>query len=74
MGLDASDGPSWLITLGGERIESVQSDHLAGTDVTVRGLSSDLYLWLWNRPTDAVPDGDAAVAKLWAGSVRVRWS
>jgi uncharacterized protein (TIGR03083 family) len=74
IGLDAADGPSWLITLGGERIESTPSEELVGTDVTVRGLSSDLYLWLWNRPSEAVADGDAAVAEVWANRVRVRWS
>ena len=74
VGLDAADGPSWLITFGGERIEAIESDDLVGTDVAVRGLSSDLYLWLWNRPSDAVVDGDAEVAAQWAGTVRVRWS
>lgn len=74
IGLDAADGPSWLITLGGERIESAQSEDLVGTEVTVRGLSSDLYLWLWNRPSEAAVDGDREVAALWAGSIRVRWN
>jgi uncharacterized protein (TIGR03083 family) len=74
VGLDAADGPSWLITLGGERIEAIESEDLVATDVTVRGLSSDLYLWLWNRPSDAVVDGDEAVAALWARTVRVRWT
>jgi uncharacterized protein (TIGR03083 family) len=73
IGLDAADGPSWLITLGGERTEAVPTEDLLGTDVTVRGLSSDLYLWLWNRPSEAVVDGDAAVARTWA-AVRVTWS
>jgi len=73
IGLDAADGPSWLITLGGERIEAAPSEDLIGTDVVVRGLSSDLYLWLWNRPTEAVVDGDEAVAGAWS-AVNVRWS
>ena len=74
IGLDAADGASWLITLGGERIESAESEDLIGTDVTVRGLSSDLYVWLWNRPCRAVVDGDADIARLWASTVRVRWT
>ncbi len=74
LGLDAADGPSWLITLGGERIEAAESEDLVDTDVTVRGLSSDLYLWLWNRPSEAVVDGDETVATLWATTVRVRWN
>jgi uncharacterized protein (TIGR03083 family) len=74
IGLDAADGPSWLITLGGERIECAQSEDLVGTEVAVRGLSHDLYLWLWNRPCEAVVDGDAAIAALWPRTVRVRWT
>jgi uncharacterized protein (TIGR03083 family) len=73
LGLDAADGPSWLITFGGERTEAVESEDLVGTDVTVRGVSSDLYRWLWNRPSDAVVDGDAEVADLWSNTVKVRW-
>jgi uncharacterized protein (TIGR03083 family) len=74
IGLDAADGSSWLITLGGERIESVPSDELPPTDVTVRGGSADLYLWLWNRPSAVAVDGDAEVARLWTNAVRVRWA
>jgi uncharacterized protein (TIGR03083 family) len=73
IGLDAADGPSWLITLGGERTEAVPSEDLLATDVVVRGLSSDLYLWLWNRPSEAMVDGDEAVAGAWS-AVRVTWS
>jgi uncharacterized protein (TIGR03083 family) len=74
IGLAVADGSSWLIRLGGARIEAARSDDLTGADVTVRGGSSDLYLWLWNRPSDATADGDLEVADLWAESVRVRWS
>ena len=70
--LAAFDGPSWLITLGGERIEAAESESPVA-DLTVRGLSSDLYLWLWNRPSEAVVEGDPAVAELWAKTVRIRW-
>lgn len=73
MGLDAADGPSWLVSFGGERIEATESEDLVGTDVTIRGVSSDLYRWLWNRPSDAVVDGDADVAALWSKAVQVHW-
>jgi uncharacterized protein (TIGR03083 family) len=66
----ASDGPSWLVTLGGERIVAREDDSRA--DATVSGTSSDLYLWLWNRPSAAVVSGDEAIANLWRG-VRVSW-
>jgi uncharacterized protein (TIGR03083 family) len=74
IGLAAADGPSWLITLGGERTESHPSDDLVGADATISGSSSDLYLWLWNRRSAAVVDGDHDVAATWAETVRVRWS
>ena len=63
-------GPAWLVTLGGERIAVAESD--AGADAVVAGSSSDLYLWLWNRPSVADVSGDADVADQWR-TVRVRW-
>lgn len=74
LGLAAADGPSWVLTFGGERIEASESDDLGAADATVRGVSGDLYRWLWNRPSDAVVDGAASVAELWSTAVRVRWS
>lgn len=71
VGLDAADGPSWLITFGGERTTGVPSEDLTGTDVTVRGRSADLYLWLWNRRADVMVDGDEAAAALWTRTVRL---
>lgn len=68
--LRASDGPSWVITLGGERIEAAEED--APGQATVSGTSSELYLWLWNRPSSAHLSGDAEVARLWR-NVRVSW-
>ncbi|TAM89771.1 MAG: maleylpyruvate isomerase family mycothiol-dependent enzyme [Jatrophihabitans sp.] len=75
LALHAEDGPSWLVTFGGERIEAATSGagvDGGGADATVSGTSSELYLWLWNRPSRAVVTGDAAVAQRWRG-VRVRW-
>jgi uncharacterized protein (TIGR03083 family) len=80
--LDATDGPSWLVSLGGERISADPVDDVArigsaGTDVPradVCGSSSDLYLWLWNRSSEAVLSGSQEIADLWTASVRIRWS
>ena len=80
--LDATDGPSWLVSLGGKQICADPIDHvaraeLAGTDVAradVRGSSSDLYLWLWNRDSHVIISGSQTVAALWAAAMRVRWS
>jgi uncharacterized protein (TIGR03083 family) len=72
LGLRPSDGsPPWLITMGGEQIEAVVSD--ADADALVAGSSTDLYLWLWNRPSHATISGDESTAQLWR-SVRVRWA
>jgi uncharacterized protein (TIGR03083 family) len=70
--LRASDGPSWHARIGGERVEASQGDN-AAADLTVTGRSSDLYLWVWNRPSEAQVEGDPALAELWRESVRVRW-
>lgn len=72
--LRCSDGPSWEIRLGGERIEAVPGADFGCADVMVVGSSSELYLWLWNRPSAADVRGERAVADLWAASVRVGWS
>jgi uncharacterized protein (TIGR03083 family) len=70
-----SDGSTpWLVRLGGERIAAGPVDQApVDTDLTVAGTASDLYLWLWNRPSAATVTGDARIAELWAKTVRVRW-
>ncbi len=71
LALRPDDGANpWLVTFGGERIEAVESDGQAPAAVT--GSSSDIYLWLWNRPSAAAVSGDADIAKQWR-TVRVRW-
>ncbi|HJQ43596.1 MAG TPA: maleylpyruvate isomerase family mycothiol-dependent enzyme [Jatrophihabitantaceae bacterium] len=72
LGLAASDGPNWRITLGGEHIVAEPGD-IADASATVIGRSSDLYLWLWNRPSAATVSGDELLAQQWR-EVRVRWS
>jgi len=72
LALCAADGPHWRIELGGERIAAVP-DEAPDADAVVSGTSSDIYLWLWNRPSAATVAGAADVAKLWR-TVRVRWS
>jgi uncharacterized protein (TIGR03083 family) len=64
-------GTPWLVTLGGERVAAVESD--GDADTVVAGSSSDLYLWLWNRPSAATISGDADLAKQWR-TIRVRWA
>lgn len=71
LGLVASDGPSWSVRFGGERITAEPTDSPA--DATVSGTSSDLYLWLWNRPSAASVAGED-VARLWSDTVAVTWS
>lgn len=71
--LMSEDGPSWQIRLGGERIESDAVDRPEAGDLEIRGTSSDLYRWLWNRPSPATVRGDESVAELWANAVQVRW-
>jgi uncharacterized protein (TIGR03083 family) len=70
--LAAADGPSWTLTFGGECI-AAEAALTSEPTATVHGSSSDLYLWLWNRPSAAEVDGDDSVAQLWRDTVRVRW-
>jgi uncharacterized protein (TIGR03083 family) len=73
----ADGSPAWRVQLGGERImASPCPDGATGGDepgTAVSGTSSDLYLWLWNRPAEVTIQGDGAVARAWA-DVRVRWT
>jgi uncharacterized protein (TIGR03083 family) len=71
LALRATDGASWLAVFGEDGVVVTPDDGPA--DATVSGTSSDLYLWLWNRPSAAIVRGDADVAAQW-GRVRVRWS
>lgn len=70
--LRAEDGPHWRLTFGGERIVAVP-DQAPDAGASVTGPSSELYLWLWNRPADVVIRGDESLAAEWRG-VRVSWS
>lgn len=73
-----SDGPRWRITFGagGVRAEpDGAADAASGANTAaVRGSSSELYLWLWNRPSAAVVTGGGALARRWAETVQVRWA
>jgi uncharacterized protein (TIGR03083 family) len=70
--LQASDGPAWLVTFGGES-NQVTSGELVGTpaDATVRGTSDQLYRWAWNRPAPVVATGDPQTLASWR-AIRVR--
>jgi uncharacterized protein (TIGR03083 family) len=72
MVLRPDDGPSWVLTLGGERIVAEPGE--GEGDLVVAGSSSDVYLWLWNRPSGTRLRGDDRLAELWRQTVRVRWS
>ena len=69
--LDASDGPAWMVTFGGDRT-LVSSGDIAGAeaDAVVCGTSDELYRWAWNRPSTATAAGDPDVLAAWR-AVRV---
>ena len=49
---DLGTGGEWVVDFSGDALE-VRRDH-AKADVAVRGLASDLFLWVWNRiPLDS---------------------
>lgn len=65
-------GAAWLVTYGGEGVSGAVVDDGAA-DARVTGTASDIYLWLWNRPSAATVSGRADVAESWQ-QIRVRWS
>ena len=72
MALRITDGPGRLVTFGGPRTVTVTVPD-PQADAEVVGTASDLYLWLWHRPSAARVLGDAAVAARW-DAVTVTWS
>ena len=74
MALRPTDGgAAWRLTFGGERTVAEQRGSAEPADTVLTGTSSDLCLWLWNRPSAAEVHGDAELAGLWAQTVRVHW-
>ncbi|MGI8881510.1 MAG: maleylpyruvate isomerase family mycothiol-dependent enzyme [Jatrophihabitans sp.] len=65
LALDCTDGPSWLVTFGEERNRTVETENISSATATVRGTSSALYLWTWNRPAPVHTEGDEATIHLW---------
>ncbi len=72
VGLAATDGPSWLLTFGGERNAAEVVDDASTAAATVTGTSTQLYLWLWNRDGGAATSGDPMLIAAWANTVRIR--
>ena len=64
------DTAAWTLSFGDTGVTAVRGE--AEADVVLTGSASDLYLWLWNRPSAAVLTGDGTVAERWR-DIRVRW-
>jgi uncharacterized protein (TIGR03083 family) len=71
--LEPVGGTPWEVTLGAERLTAVPATGPGAADATVRGSASEVYLWLWNRPSDLTITGEPAVTEQWK-RLRVRWS
>ena len=65
LALVCTDGPTWLVTFGGERNIVVETDDVRAATATVTGTSSALYLWTWNRPAPVWVSGDDSTIRLW---------
>ena len=63
----------WTVFFDSESCRTEREEREAA--VTVSGEASDLYAWVWNRPTidEVTIDGDPAVARIWSEKVHVRW-
>ena len=72
--LEPEGGSPWDVTLGRRAADRGAVESATGpADATVSGSASDVYLWLWNRPSAAAITGDAAMTEQWK-KLRVRWS
>lgn len=63
--LDCTDGPSWLVTFGGERTIATVDEGSTRPTATVTGTSSAVWLWTWNRPAEVRVHGDPATIGSW---------
>lgn len=75
LGVDAADvNASWVV---GNKAASVPPGGVGGTDCTLTGPASALYLLLWNRATVAdggiAVGGDLDVLRLWHDGMHVTW-
>lgn len=61
------DGAGWRVRFGDgpNQVTSAWDLDPTGADAVVRGSSSDVYLWAWNRPCAAEVSGDQLVVALW---------
>ena len=64
----------WHIQIGLEEV--VTSRRSSPADCTITAAAGDLYLFLWNRRSDAgiSVDGDRDLLALWREGVQIRWS
>jgi uncharacterized protein (TIGR03083 family) len=63
---------SWTLSIGPEQL-SCSPTAVDDADLSVLGLASDLYRWVWNRGDDDVAlHGDLTLADRWRQSFRVR--
>lgn len=67
LALAPDDGPAWSVRFGDgpHRVTTGPGVDPGAADAVVRGTSSAVYLWAWNRPADVEVTGDAAVVDLW---------
>ena len=68
------DAARWTVRFDSDSCDTERAARAA--DVVVAGAASDLYVWVWNRPSIGQVDisGDVSVAELWQETVHVRWS
>jgi uncharacterized protein (TIGR03083 family) len=71
--LEPEGTTAWQITLSAAGAHCEANLDGTNSDVTISGTPSEVYLWLWNRPSGARIEGDPSVAERWT-TVRVRWS
>ena len=66
-------GDDWHIQIGLENV--VTSRRSSPADCTITAAAGDLYLFLWNRRSDAdiSVDGDRDLLALWREGVQIRW-
>lgn len=71
---DGDGDGEWMVDIHAEGLETRRGHQAA--DAVVRGSSSDLFVFLWNRRSaaDLEVEGDASLLRVWKDHAQIHWS
>lgn len=65
-----ADAPAWTLRITADELTATEGRD-GPAQAHVHGANGQVLLWLWNRPSAAVVEGDPALAGQWSEQVRI---